>query len=209
MFSLTKRQAIILLGVVLLVVVVGWLLYQQNADKEARLQQATVLTEAQAKDINDLQNELKVNKQNAESTANALAEALNGQRQPEVKYIVQAPTVQAAAEKVAEQINHGDKTLPPLALEKTDRTLVVPNEAKTPEANWDVGVFKVNNYRNWYVGMGIGVHDGDYYIPIAAQRNFSKDAALDVQVHTDTGFKEINGGQVMYRRAVNKLFILF
>jgi hypothetical protein len=30
-----------------------------------------------------------------------------------------------------------------------------------------------------------------------------------VQVHVDTDFKSINGGQVMYKRAVNKLFILF
>ncbi|WP_425057600.1 hypothetical protein SCACP_21160 [Sporomusa carbonis] len=209
MFSLTKRQAAILFGVVFLVTLAGWLLYRSHAAQEARLQQATILTEQQAQNINTLQNELKISKQNAEMLAAAVAEAKAGQRQPEVRYIVQAPTVQVAAEKVSDQIKNNDKTLPPLALEKTDRTVVVSNETKTPEANWDVGVFKVNNYKNWYIGAGIGVHDGDYYIPLAAQRNFSKDAAVDIQANVDTNFKEINGGQVMYRRAVNKLFILF
>jgi len=47
MFSLTKRQAAILLGVVLLVLLTGYLLYQHNAKQEAKLQQAMVLTEQQ------------------------------------------------------------------------------------------------------------------------------------------------------------------
>ncbi|CQR71697.1 hypothetical protein SOV_04950 [Sporomusa ovata DSM 2662] len=210
MVSLTKRQAAILLGVVLLVaLLVGWLLYRNNADQEAKLQQATVLTDQQAKDINYLQNALDESKQNAELLAKAVESAQAGKLQPEVRFVVQESTAQAASEIVTKHINQQDQSLPPIALEKTDRTVVVPNEQKTSQANWDVGVFKVNNYKNWYVGTGIGVHEGNYYIPVGAQRNFSKDAAIDVQVHVDTNLKEINGGQVMYRRAVNKLFVLF
>ncbi|TWH49575.1 hypothetical protein [Sporomusa sp. KB1] len=208
MFSLTKRQAV-MLGAVLLLVVAGYLLYQHNAAQEARLQQAVTMTAKQAEDINVLQNELKISKQNAELLAKAVADAQVGKLQPEVKFIVQAPTVQTAAEKITEQINQQDNSLPPLALEKTDRTLVVQNEQKTPESNWDVGIFKVNNYKNWYVGAGIGVHDSDWYLPVSAQRNFSKDAAVDVQAHLNTNLKEVNGGQIMYKRAVNKLFLLF
>ncbi|WP_371381450.1 hypothetical protein [Sporomusa aerivorans] len=114
------------------------------------------MTADQAKDINTLQNELKVSKQNAELLAKAVTDAQAGKLQPEVHYIVQAPTVQAAAEKVTDQINQQDNSLPPLALEKTDRTVVVPNEQKTPESNWDVGIFKVNNYRNWEWSAGYG-----------------------------------------------------
>ncbi|SMD07327.1 hypothetical protein [Sporomusa malonica] len=71
-----------------LVAVAGWLLYQHNTDKEARLQRATVLTEQQVKDIDYLQNALNESKQNAEMLATAVAEAKAGQRQPEVRYIV-------------------------------------------------------------------------------------------------------------------------
>jgi Tfp pilus assembly protein PilE len=204
------KQVAVIVVVVLILLVVGYIAYQHNVDREVRLQQATVLTAAQAQDINVLQNELKINKQNAESTAKALTEALNGQRQPEVKFIVQAPTVQAAADKVAEQINQQDKTLPPLALEKTDRTLVVPNETKTPEANWDVGVFKVNNYRNWEWSSGYGQHKGEGYIPIGLQRNYSKDKAIEAEIHQDAGDVKKNvGWEVKYVISTDKLLFLF
>ena len=203
MFSLTKRQAV-MLGVVLLVAA-GWLLYQSHAAQEARLQQAVVLTERQAQNINALETELKISKQNAEMLAAAVAEAKAGQRQPEVRYIVQAPTVQVAAEKVTDQINKRHKTLPPLALEKTDRTIVIPNETKTPQANWDVGVFKVNNYRNWEWSTGYGQHGGDKYMPVEIQRNYSKDAALSYEHH----FGGESGWEVKYTRKTNKLFFLF
>ena len=205
MTSLTKRQAAILLGVVLLVVLAGWLLYQSHAAQEARLQKATLLTEHQAQSINALENELKISKQNAELLAKAVAEAKAGQRQPEVRYIVQAPTVQAAAEKVSDQINKQDKTLPPLALEKTDRTLVTVNEQKTPQTNWDVGVFKVNNYRNWEWSTGYGQHGGDKYVPVEIQRNYSKDAALSYEHH----FGGQSGWEVKYTGKTDKLFFLF
>ena len=204
MFSLTKRQAAILLGVILLVAVAGWLLWHHNASQEARLQQATVLTDQQAKDINYLQNALGESKQNAELLAKAVADAQAGKLQPEVKFIVQAPTVQTAAEKVTDQINKQDKTLPPLALEKTDRTVVVPNEQRTPEANWDVGVFKVNDYRNWEWSAGYGQHGGDKYVPIELQRNYSKDAAVSYEHH----FGGKPGFEVKYTVKTDKLLSL-
>ncbi|SMD07348.1 hypothetical protein [Sporomusa malonica] len=57
--------------------------------------------------------------------------------------------------------------MPPLALEKTDRTVVVPNTEKMHEAKWDVGVFKVNNYRNWEWSAGYGWHNKDWYADIS------------------------------------------
>lgn len=206
MFNISKRQAVMLLGVVLLVAVAGWLLWQHNAAQEERLQQAVTMSIEQAKDINNLQNDLKISKQNAESLAKAVADAQTGKLQPQVSYIVQAPTVQVAADKVADQINKQDKTLPPLALEKTDRTLVVPNEQKTAEANWDVGVFKVNNYRNWEWSVGYGQHGGDKYVPIGIQRNFSKNAAVSYEYHL--GGKE-SGWEFKFNRKIDKLFFVF
>ncbi len=41
---------------------------------------------------------------------------------------MQAPTLQVADERLVERINNNDKTLPPAALEKTDRTVVIQNE---------------------------------------------------------------------------------
>lgn len=210
MTSLTKRQAVILLGVVIITALAGWVLYQSHAAQEAKLQRAVVLTAKQAEEINTLQNELKISKQNAEMLAKAVAEAQAGQRQPEVRYIVQAPTVQVAAEKVKEQIDQQTTSLPPLALEKTDRTLVVANEEKTPRADWDVGVFKVNNYRNWEWSAGYGQHRGEGYIAMGLQRNYSKDKAIEVEAHQDTGsIKKNVGWEVKAVWKTDKLLYFF
>ena len=176
---------------------------------ETKLHEVVTLTEQQATDINYLRNELNMNKQNAEALAAEVEKAKAGKVQPVVSFSVQAPTVQEAAENVKDRINAKDPTLPPAAVADTDRTLSVPQQVKQPDGSqsWQVGVYKVNNYANWYLGAGLGWHKGDFYIPVSAQRNFSKDAAVEAQAHVNpSDFKDINGGQVMYKRAVNKLF---
>lgn len=202
-----------LIGTLILLLILGgavYYAYQKNIVHEAKLQRAAVLTAQQAADINVLQNELKISKQNAENLAAAIAEAKEGQRQPEVKYIVQAPTVQTAADKVADQINNNDKTLPPVALEKTDRTVVTVNNQKTPQANWDVGIFKVNNYRNWEWSAGYGQHRREGYIALGLQRNYSKDKAIEAEAHQDiSNIKKNVGWEVKAIWKTDKLLYFF
>ncbi|MCC5467335.1 hypothetical protein LMF89_18535 [Pelosinus sp. Bkl1] len=119
---------------------------------------------------------------------------------------MQAPSVQAAAEDVAKRINDRDPTLPPAALEKTDNTIVTTNTNKTPQANYDVAVFKNNNYRNWEWSAGYGQHGGDRYIPVELQRNFSKNAAISYEHHFGGNS---SGWEVKYTRKTDKLFIIF
>jgi len=69
-----------------------------------------------------------------------------------------------------------------------------------------VGVFKVNNCKNWELSAGYGQHGGDRYIPIELQRNFSKDAAVGVEYHA--GGHE-SGFEVKYVRKTDKLFGVF
>lgn len=149
MFSLTKRQAV-MLGVVLLVA--GWLLYQHNTDHEARLQQATVLTEEQARDIHTLENKLKISEGNAAALQAAYAREKN---KPAATFYVQAPSLPAAASQVQERINSKDPTLPPTALEKTDRTVVVANET-----DYKVDVLKINLDKS-RLGVNVLVLTGD------------------------------------------------
>lgn len=202
----------IIIGALLLLIIVGsiaYYFYHKHTAAETKLQEAVTLTEQQATDINYLRSELNMSKQNAEALAAEVEKAKAGKVQPVVSFSVQAPTVQAAAENVKDRINSKDSTLPPAAVADTDRTLSVPQQVKQPDGSqsWQVGVYKVNNYTNWYLGAGLGWHKGDFYIPIAAQRNFSKDAAIEAQAHINpANFKDINGGQVMYKRAVSKLF---
>jgi len=206
--NITARGKVILSLILFVAVlaIAGYLVWQKHLDATEKLEQATVLTEQLAQDKNVLQNQLQMSKQNSEMLASFIKQAQTGQVQAVNYFTVEAPTLPLAAEKVAERINANDPTLPPQALEKTDRTVVVPNANKAPASNYDVGVFKVNNYRAWEWSVGVGQHGGDRYIPIELQRNFSKDAAVGVEYHV--GGKE-NGFELKYIRKTDKLFLLF
>lgn len=69
-----------------------------------------------------------------------------------------------------------------------------------------MGVFKVNNYRNWEWTVGYGKHGGDHYIPVELQRNFSKDAAVSYEQHFEG---EKSGFEIKYTRKTDKLMFIF
>lgn len=85
----------------------------------------------------------------------------------------------------------------------------MPNTNKTPASNYDVGVFKVNGYRALEYGFGIGIHKGELYQPYSIQRNYSKDRAIEVEVHTKPLSVDVTGGSVMYKIKSDKLFLIF
>jgi hypothetical protein len=117
--------------------------------------------------------------------------------------------VQAAAEDVAKRINQNHSILPPAALDKTDNTIVTINTNKTPQANCDVAIFKNNNYRNWEWSAGIGVHEGKSYIPIGLQRNYSKDKAIEAEIHLDpSNVRKITGGEIRQVWKTDNLLVL-
>lgn len=194
-------------------------------EAEEQKQNALVLSQQQAMNANVLQNMLDLNKQNAAMLASFIAKVQQGQVQPVTNFTVTAATPSEAASQVAEKINRQDPTLPPEALEKTDNTIVsvqkltdaeklatqTANKAKqeagqtTVNEDYGVAVYKNNNYRNWYIGTGVGWHDGNHYVPVSLQRNFSKDAALEWEAHLD-GDMNVKGGEIKYKRGVNKLF---
>jgi len=214
--------SLILIVVVLALCVAGYWAWQNHTNTVDKLAQAMVLTAQQATDINMLENKLQVNKQNAELTVAAIAKAQNGQLQPVTNFIIQATNPEQAAQQVANKINNSDSSLPPVALEKTDRTIVSSIITTTAQKasidkqnikdgvnindNYLTQVYKINNYRNWEWSAGYGQHGDDRYIPIELQRNYSKDAAISVEYHyggNDTGY------EVKYTRKTDKLFLLF
>lgn len=209
--GLSKAQIAAYVGVALLVLALigglAWLWHKSNANEEA-LQKAAVMTATEAANSNYWQNQLNMSKQNADAAVAAVKAAQAGNLAPSVTFVQQSPTVEKAAETVAQRINAGDKTLPSMALEKTDRTAVVPQEVtkKDGTKEWQVGLYKINNYKNWEWGGGVGWHGGDTYYPLSLQRNFNKDRALEAEYHVG-GKKE--GGEVKYIVKTDKLFGLF
>ena len=158
--------------------------------------QSTILTSEDAQNPNVLQNELKMNKPNAELAAAQIRDAQTAVKHPQTVYHEVYESGDSVTHTIQKKLAQNDPTLPPEALAKTDKTVV----AEQPE-NKDVpvGIYKINNYRNWELGTGIGVHDGKAYIPISLQRNYKKDRSVVLELHYDLKDNKVNGGEVQWK----------
>lgn len=183
--------------IVVLVIVLGigiYNLYEQNR----AIKESQVLTSEQAKSIEYLQNELELKKQDSEEIAKKIEQIQSNSNNyipPVTNITVTATTPKEAVEIVNNRIQEQDPTLPPEALEDTDKTIV---SEQPDNEDYQVGVYKINTYRNWYAGTGIGVNDGDTYIPIVAGRQYAKDKSIQFQVNYSFNKERIDGGQIVH-----------
>ena len=152
------------------------LLWERAKQAEEGYQQAVVLQREQLQNIDSLAKELHISQRNAIELQ--VAYDREKRRTPAASFTVQAPTLEVAAEQVAERINMEDKSLPPPALEKTDRTVVVKDDVA-----YKVDVLKINLDKSWEISAGVGNHEGNMYIPVGVQRNYAAHKAVAVEVH--------------------------
>jgi len=197
-----KYWKVVLFILVLLVFLfMSWKINNLNKQIDKDKVNTQTMTSEHLKNLNAIQNELSVSKQNAEVIKDIVAKALNAKIAPVASFKATSDDGSDIVSTIAKQINTGDSTLPPFVYEKTDKTVV----AEQPDnKEYPVGVYKINTYRNWEAGVGVGVESGKAYIPISLQRNYSKDRALEVEVHK--GFNadpKITGGAVKYKMMVN------
>lgn len=165
-----------------------------NHQKEVK--QETIMTPQQATDSNYLRNTKDMSKDDAQKAVVIIEKAQSGQIQPAGTVIVQAPSAEKATEIVKEKIQEKDPSMPPEAFEKTDRTII----AEQPDnKDYQVGVYKINLSKRWSVGTGVGVNDGDMYIPISAERLYKNNRSLEFQVNVDAGTARPNGGQILHK----------
>lgn len=163
---------------------------------EKTQEELIVLTPEEAVNENVLENKLDMNKSNARETASYIRDAQIGLRRPQTLYNERNDSGGSVTYTVQEKLARNDAALPKEALAKTDATIV----AEQPE-NKDVpvGIYKINNYRNWELGVGMGVHDGKTYIPVSLQRNYSKNHSVAVELHYDLKDNKVNGGEVQWK----------
>lgn len=163
---------------------------------ETTQEEPIVLTPEEAVNENVLENKLDMNKSNARETASYIRDAQIGLRRPQTLYNERNDDGGSVTYTVQEKLARNDAALPKEALAKTDATIV----AEHPE-NKDVpvGIYKINNYRNWELGVGMGVHDGKTYIPVSLQRNYSKNHSVAVELHYDLKDNKVNGGEVQWK----------
>ena len=163
---------------------------------ETTQEEPIVLTPEEAVNENVLENKLDMNRSNARETASYIRDAQIGLRRPQTLYTERNDGGGSVTYTVQEKLARNDAALPKEALAKTDATIV----AEQPE-NKDVpvGIYKINNYRNWELGVGMGVHDGKTYIPVSLQRNYSKNHSVAIELHYGLKDNKVNGGEVQWK----------
>ena len=156
----------------------------------------TILTSEEAQNPNVLQNELKLNKPNAELAAAQIRDAQTAVKHPQTVYHEVYDHGDSVTHTVQKKLAKSDPTLPPEALAKTDKTVVAeqPENKEVP-----VGIYKINTYRNWELGIGTGIHNGRAYIPISLQRNYNKNHSVALEIHYDLREGKVNGGEVQWK----------
>ena len=166
-----NKWLIMLVVFFLLISAMLFWLWQRTQQAEEKYRQAVVLQQAQ-----ELGKAIHISQMNAKKLQTAYDELKA--KPPVASFTVNAPSLEVATEQVAERINRQDMTLPPDALEKTDRTAVVKNDT-----DYKVDVLKINLDKAWEISAGVGSHRGDAYIPFGVQRNYAPNKAVAAEVH--------------------------
>ena len=163
-----KRQAHIialLLTVVIVIFGFAYAIGRHAATEQATVEKPTVMTQEQTQDTEWLRAQLDISRANADALQKRLADVQAGQRAPTVTYHVTAPTVERAAQVVERQIREDDPTLPMVAREKTDRTVVTPITKdkvgkQLPTEQQKVDIYKINLRKDHRIKAGASVIDG-------------------------------------------------
>lgn len=132
--------------------------------QQEKKEQPKVMDYRQTTDPGAVKKELGVSDQTAREITREIYHVQASDTPPAVTYYVQAPDVQAGAEKVAQEIKKGSPDLPEQLSEKTDRTVVTADTDRQK-----VDVYKINLRRTHKVKAGIMTADGKTYAGIGYQ----------------------------------------
>ena len=146
-----KKKIILITIILCCAAAIAGIIYSH--DKSLK-EKAKIVYPEDLKNTEIIQKTLSIDKDNAERLKEKIPTS-----QPNVTYYITSPTVEKAAEETTERINRNDESLPRIATEKTDRTVVTPNEEKQK-----VDVYKINLNKNHKVKAGVmTTGDKTYY----------------------------------------------
>ncbi|MGL5271722.1 MAG: glycoprotease, partial [Selenomonadaceae bacterium] len=163
-----KYKVPLIAGTFIILLVGAYFIGRHRADTAAQHQQPVQISQDLLDNVNALQNKLDISEQNAKLLQTALDKVQTGKTQPVSNYYVTAPTAEKAATIVEKQIAANDPTLPPAALEKTDRTVVTPitkdaSGQALPADQQKVDVYKINLRKDHRIKAGVTVVDSTAY----------------------------------------------
>ena len=138
-------------------------------------------------DTQTVKKQLNVSQDAAEKITREIRYIQTGETQPQVTYYVTAPTVEQAADKVAQDIKDGQPTAPKEATAKSDRTVVTADKEKQK-----VDVYKINLNKAHKLKAGVMSANGKTYGGIGYQAG-----KWEGIVYTRSG-KKIEGVSITY-----------
>ena len=195
----TEHKTALLVILCLSIVCAAYAVGRYSAPERTATEKPAVMTQEQTQDVTALRNQLDISRANAQALQKRLTEAQAGQRAPTVTYHVAAPTVERAAQVVERQIREDDTTLPRVAREKTDRTVVTPitkdkDGKDLPPTDQKVDVYKINLRKDHRIKVGTSVIDGEALMSIGYEQG-----RFEALAHFDGG--RYKGATVMYNVA--------
>lgn len=196
---ITERKTAVLVILLVLIVGIAYAVGRHSTSEQTAAEKPAVMTQEQTQDVKTLRAQLDISKSNAETLQRRLAAVQAGQRAPTVTYHVTAPTVERAAQVVERQIKTDDPTLPRVAREKTDRTVVTPitkdkDGKDLPPAEQKVDVYKINLNKAHKIKAGASVIDGKALMTVGYEQG-----RFEAMAHFDGG--RYKGATVMYNIA--------
>lgn len=191
-----KHKTALLVILLVLIVGIAYAVGRHSASDQKAAEKPAILTQGQTQDAAALRAQLDISKSNAETLQRRLADVQAGQHVPAATYYVQASTAERAAKVVERQIKTDDPTLPRVAREKTDRTVVTPitkdkDGKDLPPAEQKVDVYKINLNKAHKIKAGVTQIDTQTYWTAGLQLG-----RLEGLVHGQS--TKVKGGSVMY-----------
>lgn len=181
-----EKKTLAFVGIVvvgmLLLNLSGWYIY----DNYLKVTKPKVMTTEQVTQPDTVAKEIHVTQPEAQTIVREIERS--GSSTPQITYYVTAPSVEKGAETVAKQIEEKSSEAPSGVLQKSDRTIVTPNEEKQK-----VDVYKINLRKAHKIKAGMTYLDNHAYLSTGYQAG-----KWEGLIHFDTRTLEPKGGTITY-----------
>lgn len=161
-FVQEHRKIIIVFCAFTAVLILAMIIYMHEDGKRAT--GPVRVKNEEMKDSDAVQKNLKVDSRAADNISREIRYIDRENVVPAASYVIEAPTIEKAADITTREIKENDPSLPAAATEKTDRTVVATDSQKQK-----VDVYKINLRNNHKIKAGVLTADGKAYVGIGYQ----------------------------------------
>ena len=156
-FVQEHRKIIAIFCVFTAVLIFSTIIYMQKEEK--RVTEPIRVKNEEMTNPDAVKKNLKVDSRGADDISREIRYIERENVVPAASYVIEAPTIEKAADITTREIKENDPNLPAAATEKTDRTVVATDPQKQK-----VDVYKINLRNNHKIKAGVLTADGKTYL---------------------------------------------